>query len=338
MLYKNLSLFIALLTAAQIVAAQSGLYIAPSSNIFIGAGTIFSTDSLVLIPSANFTVAGENAATRNAVITHPSSNTYIKRVFHFLNTTDPFAGSITIYYQDAELNGLAENTLTLNVHDGTVWNSYATGVTRDAINNFVTTTDLNNLKLNELTLAAQLSPLPVQFTFFNSVCNNNNLVLNWQTAQEINSRNFEIQTSVNGSNWLVAGTVPAAGNSTVLRNYSFTAVNAIPNSLYRIAEYDMDGRFIISNTLRAKCNTTEVFIVHPNPVLSTATVTINLQTAAPLSLKLYDITGALVKVMQQTILRGTNQVLVDMRTLPPGTYNLTAQWNDNLRHVLLIKQ
>ncbi len=329
---------VAILMATQSILSQGSIYIAPSGNLFISSGTLFSADSLALLPSLNFNITGENAVTRNAIVTHTTANPYIKRVFHFLNTTPIFSGNISIYYTDAELNGIAENALTLNVHNGITWNFFATNVTRDGVNNFVTTSNLSNLALNELTLASLSAPLPVQFTFVNAACTNGTLTLNWQTATEINSRIFEIQTSTNGNNWLVAGTVPAAGNSTTLRNYSFTITNAIGNSLYRIVEYDLDGRFIISATLRPNCTATELFTVHPNPVQEAAAVTINLNTATVIHLKLYDAKGTLVKTLQRNLLRGINRVEFDMKGLAAGLYILTAHWGTTLKQVSIIKE
>jgi Secretion system C-terminal sorting domain len=339
MCLKKIPLFIAaILIVTQLTWSQGSIYIAPANNIFISSGTLFSADSLALLPSLNFNITGENAVSRNATVTHATANPYIKRVFHFLNTTPTFSGAISIYYTDAELNGIAENVLTLNVHNGTAWNAFAANVTRDGVNNFVTTSNLSNLALNELTLAGLSSPLPVQFTFVNAVCTNNAVTINWQTATEVNSRVFEIQTSTNGNNWQVAGTVPAAGNSTTLRNYSFIITNAIANSQYRIVEYDLDGRFIISATLRPNCTASELFTVHPNPVLGAAAVTINLNTATTMSLKLYDAKGALVKTMQRNLLRGINRVELDMKGLAAGLYILTAHWGTTLKQVSIIKQ
>src|ERR1700730_646304 len=90
------------------VSAQSGLYISPGTNVFIGASTIFSTDSLVIIPTADFTIAGPNAVTRNGSVTHNTSNPYIQRVFHLFSTLSSYSGAISIYYRDEELNGIAE--------------------------------------------------------------------------------------------------------------------------------------------------------------------------------------------------------------------------------------
>jgi len=338
MLQKLLLILTALTVLAGNTSKAQSVYMAPSSNIFISAATIFSADSMVLIPSSAFTITGPNTEIKDAAVTHSTSNPYIKRVYHLLNTTAPFTGSIAVYYLDNELNGLAENTLTLNVHNGTAWNAFTTGVTRDGVNNVITTTGLTNLSLNELTLAGLSSPLPVVFTFFNASCNNGSVTLSWQTAQETNSKEFEIQNSLNGNSWAVSNTIPAAGNSTTLHNYNYTVVNASANSLYRIVENDWNGRKVISFVIRSSCASPELFAVYPNPLRTAAIVSIHLITAAALNLKLYNATGALVKMIHQDLPAGNNQIIVDMEGFTPGMYQLSAQWDHTTKTARIIKE
>jgi hypothetical protein len=46
--------------------------------------------------------------------------------------------------------------------------------------------------------------------------------LQWTTASEQNSDSFFIEKSTDGSNFIIIGSVAAAGNSTEVRKYSFT--------------------------------------------------------------------------------------------------------------------
>ena len=49
------------------------------------------------------------------------------------------------------------------------------------------------------------------FILFNVKCENNNVVVNWKTAQEQNSSHFNIESSTDAVVWRVVGTIPAAG-------------------------------------------------------------------------------------------------------------------------------
>ena len=73
-------------------------------------------------------------------------------------------------------------------------------------------------------------PIPVKLSEFNAILSNCQPVLTWKTETELNSDRFEIEyaKSVN-SNWKIAGTVTATGNSNFTSNYRFT-----DNNLYFI--------------------------------------------------------------------------------------------------------
>ncbi|MEP6727498.1 MAG: hypothetical protein ABJC98_16885, partial [Bacteroidota bacterium] len=295
----------AILANAVCAHAQPALYVSAGNNIFISAGTIWSADSLVLTPSADFSIQGVNAVTKTTSLAHPSSNSAIKRIFHFTNTTLPFSGSIAIYYADAELNGLPEATLTLNIHNGTSWNSFNSNVTRNALNNFVTTTNLSAVLLNELTLASLLAPLPVKFSSISTVCQTGAVLIKWETSAELNSKHFEVQRSTDGISWQVAGSIGAAGISSNTNSYEYLDNTPGGNSWYRIIESDADNRTTTSSVVKSSCLLSTGLSLFPNPVLETAYISIPSATTSPVTLNLYDAGGSLVKTMQQSLLPGT---------------------------------
>lgn len=318
--------------------SQAGLYISPGTDLFIGAGTVFSTDSLVFIPSANFTISGQNTITRNSTVTHPTFNPYIQRVFPLLSIPSAYSGTISIYYRDSELNSIPENALTLNIHNGTSWTAYNSNVTRDGVNNVVTTTALSSISLSELALAHLSSPLPLRYTLFNALCIANKIRLAWKTAQEFNTSIFEIERSADGRTWQSIGSVPAAGSSVSELSYSWIDDQPITNGFYRIAAHDIDGRKHYSSVIRVSCSLPDLFAVYPNPVQHAATINIAVTEAALANLRLYDAKGSLIKQSQTNLMQGINVLQLDMRNLPAGTYNLTAQWKNVIKAVKLIKE
>jgi hypothetical protein len=157
--------------------------ISPGTNVTIKPGTVFFADSLTLIPSADFTLCNVSLG-RNTTVSHAIPNPYIVRVYQFSNITNPFYGTIQINYQDgAELKNLPESELKLNIYNGTTWNSYAPA-TRDAVNNYVLTTGINGVTLNELTLAADCPPPTIQCntdTVVNATTGKCGAVVNYKT-------------------------------------------------------------------------------------------------------------------------------------------------------------
>jgi hypothetical protein len=73
-------------------------------------------------------------------------------------------------------------------------------------------------------------------------------MLQWQTATEQNTREFIIERSTDGKNYDRIGSVPAAGNSNSLLDYTYTDPQPQPNTnFYRLKQVDLDGNFTYSS-------------------------------------------------------------------------------------------
>jgi len=296
------------------VYSQSGLYISAGSNFFISSSTVVSIDSLVLIPSAPFDIVGANAETRDATAVPPPPSPYIQRVYHFSALLPSYNGDISIYYRDAELNGLDENTLTLNIYNGSMWNAYTTGVTRDPINNFVTTAALSNLIIQQATLAGPLAALPVTLSKF--ILQNDQCValIKWTTASEQNSKHFEVQQSTDGVNFNTIAIVKASGNSNVEKHYSFSSPLVNANNYFRLRIIDLDGSMDVSTIIIARGNcANNVLIIYPNPARNEATIN-GLQPGT--QLRIMDNLGQVVRVMKTSNRTET----INLVNLPAGNY------------------
>ncbi len=288
-----------------------------AGGVTILSGTTLVADSLTLIPSADITISN-NTLDKFTTVAHTSSNPYISRVYRFTNTTNAFTGSVQINYNDgAELNGIAESALTLNIHNGTTWNFYPAS-TRDGTNNFVLTNSVSSTGLNELTLAGS-NALPLAWLSFTATKQNQTALLKWATAQEQNTRNFSVQHSANGINWSAIGLLPATGSINSTSNYSYVHTSPVTGvNYYRILQTDMDNRNSYSAIKTLKFTTNdEPFIIIGNPVTNDVlTVQINMET----SLALYSADGKLL--WQEQVNAGTKTF--DMSRYAKGTYLLKA--------------
>jgi hypothetical protein len=311
---KKVILFFTCFLFTAMIRAQL-VKITAGTDLTILSGTVFKTDSLTLTPSANFTIS-DNELIKSATVIHTSANPYIARVYRFANNTNPFSGSIQFDYTDgAELNGIPENALTLNVHDGTSWTAYA-ATTRDATNNFVLTDGLSAVNLNELTLANLLTPLPLIWMYFTATKQNYTVLLKWATLQEQNTRHFEIQHSSNGSNWTTISILPAAGNSSSTTDYSYVHTTpATGINYYRILQTDIDNRNSYSVTRVIGFTAVEAFTIIGNPVANDV-LTVRLNIASTLAL--YTADGKLL--WQEQTNAGIKHI--DVSRYAKGTYLL----------------
>ena len=112
------------------------------------------------------------------------------------------------------------------------------------------------------------STLPVTLTSFTAQKQNNNILLQWSTAFEQNSKDFTLQHSIDGNNWSKTAVLPAAGNSSAIRNYSYVHTSpATGNNYYRLLQTDIDGKSNYTEVRTVKFGASEPgFTVLANPV------------------------------------------------------------------------
>jgi hypothetical protein len=292
------------------------LTVDPGASLTIQNGAQVHADGLTLIPSADL-ILSNVILSRSATIIHTQVNPYISRVYQFSNTTNAFSGSIQINYTDGELNGLAEADLTLNIYNGTNWAAYPAS-TRDPSENFVLTNGLSGITLNELTLASQFAPLPLTWLSFTAKAQNNSQsLLQWTTAQEQNTKDFYIQHSADGINWLTIGSLPAAGNSNSASYYNYVHTNPVKGlNYYRIKQTDVDSRYSYSPVrMLSFTKTLQPFTILGNPVTNGAlTLQVNIST----SLAFYTADGKLL--WKKQVNAGTKAI--DVSRYAKGTYFL----------------
>jgi hypothetical protein len=110
--------------------------------------------------------------------------------------------------------------------------------------------------------------LPVVLSEFSATLNGNEVLLQWQTQQEINSDYFTVERSEDGINWSPIATVKAMGTTTEVTNYSFTDEDPLhPASYYRLQMTDEDGSALNSGVVNIQFQNTENNIsVYPNPI------------------------------------------------------------------------
>lgn len=293
--------------------------VASGTDVTIKAGTTFSADNLSITPSSDFTISN-NSLTRSTTAVHTPVGTYIARVYQFTNTTNAFSGSIQMNYLDgAELNGLAENVLTLNAHNGTNWSAFS-ATTRDATNNFILTNSISAYALNELTLASQQTPLPVTLLYFTAIRQNKSSQLQWKTAQEQNSKNFIVQTSYNGIIWTNLTTIPAAGNSAVEKTYSYLHTNPLKGSnFYRLIQTDLNEKIAYSPVRMLKfTEENTLFTIINNPVKNGV---LSVQVNEAGIFNIYTLDGKLL--WSSTLNIGTH--FINVSQYPRSTYLLNSR-------------
>jgi hypothetical protein len=167
--------------------------------------------------------------------------------------------------------------------------------------------------------------LPVSMLTFSGDYTGENVLLKWATASEVNNDYFTVYRSADGRSFYEIGTVKGAGNSNSLINYQFVDKNAPPGvSYYQLKQVDFDGA-------KAKTEMIAVYVlskdemvnIQPNPVGQNAEIVFTSFDNEPVSIKIFDNGGKLIRSFDLESNRGINRLDVNLAELPTGVYMLT---------------
>ncbi len=90
-------------------------------------------------------------------------------------------------------------------------------------------------------------PLAVKFLYFTIAQKSNSIVLQWSTVFEMNSYQFQVQRSTDGSTWSTIAYINASGASTEEKDYSFIDNNPPRQTVYyQIKEVDINGNISLT--------------------------------------------------------------------------------------------
>jgi len=306
------------------LSAQTVIHIAEGGNVYIQQNASISFDSLVLTPSADVLLSG-NDIVKSAMVTHPATGTYISRVYSFSTPVTNYAGSATIVYKDDELNGLDENSLILEVFTNNHWQAFTNNVSRNTAANYVTTTGLTNINLDEITLASNNSVLSLQWISVQASRDNNVSYIKWTTANEVNVSYYKVLKSSDAVSWNNIGKPITANNYSGLNNYNLTD-GAVLNgtAYYRILQMDDLGKMSYSAVVSVKSSLQDEFSIYPIPAVSMINVLVKENTAIKY-VKLFDASGKLLMVKE-----GNNSALYSftISNLASGYYFISIETSD----------
>lgn len=179
------------------------------------------------------------------------------------------------------------------------------------------------------------TPFPVTRLYFNGQQLQNNVQLTWATASEQNSKEFIIERSLYGTQFIPVNAVQAAGNSNQIRNYGYLDNDVLSlhatQLFYRLRQVDMDGKSVYSNTIAVPIQQTitePIIKAFPNPF----TNSIRLQISGVRTLdssdnvEIYSLNGKLL--YHQNLVNGNSLILLDgLSSLSPGLYLLKTTLN-----------
>jgi hypothetical protein len=167
------------------------------------------------------------------------------------------------------------------------------------------------------------TPLAVTLSDFSAMNVNTGVQLQWATETEINSWQFILEKSLDNRFFMPVGSIPAAGNSTERKQYSFTDDQPFTGTCYyRLKITGQSRPETYSKVIQVQTgNPAGILRLSPNPCHETLRV---MHVASEHSrIIIYNANGH--KILQKILAPGSEQTSLTVAKLLPGLYFIVWQ-------------
>jgi hypothetical protein len=225
------------------------------------------------------------------------------------------------------------NGYKVNHHDGTSW-SFAAGTSNTPVGTAYKTLTHSGYTgtFSPFDISESSFPMPVTLINLSASCASSKVELSWQTASEWHSDYFQVEYSLDGTEWLALEKVPAAGNSTSLQQYTYSDLT--PSRLmryYRLKQVDLNGQYEIYGPIASECIVDGMdFTIYPNPSSTSATIQLLNTKKETAEIKLLDISGKEFWSQELELVNGTTSMVLSTENLAPGIYIIVLSSKDGI--------
>ena len=167
--------------------------------------------------------------------------------------------------------------------------------------------------------------LPLIINQFNGNYADGLIQLGWSTYSEVNIDHFDVERSMDATNFRQISRVNAAGgqlNSSL--NYSFLDITAQRGTnYYRLAIVDVYGNYTYSKTIMVVVDVKgiSVLVVYPNPFSTRVQIRVNCDMAEKVAINILNSNGVKMSTqLAQTQVGDNNIVINKVDALPSGVY------------------
>ena len=177
-------------------------------------------------------------------------------------------------------------------------------------------------------------PLPVSLISFNAREVDENVLLKWTTASEVDNYGFEIERVSYGKagtrsvkdEWITLGFVKGHGNSSSQKDYSFIDESVSPGLYqYRLKQINIDGSFEYSEIIEVQFGLVPTEYVleqnYPNPFNPLTIITFALPIAESVKIEVYNVIGQKIEtLLNKTMKAGIHEFEFNAQHLSSGIY------------------
>jgi len=169
--------------------------------------------------------------------------------------------------------------------------------------------------------------VPVELTSFSAKLVDDNVILNWSTASELNNLGFEIERSDGNKEFLRLGFVEGHGTTTEKQEYLFTDNTLLNegNYSYRLKQIDLDGTVTYSEVIEIEFNNLPTSFTlyqnYPNPFNNSTIIKYEVPEEKIVTIRIYNAIGEdVVTLVNEVKKAGRYSVTFNADNLPSAIY------------------
>ncbi|RMD96280.1 MAG: T9SS C-terminal target domain-containing protein [Bacteroidetes bacterium] len=177
--------------------------------------------------------------------------------------------------------------------------------------------------------------LPVELVSFSASAKEGQINLEWETASELQNREFQVEHSPDGTNFRQIGSLPGHGTSTETHRYAFT--HYTPSSgtnYYRLKQVDEDGTFSYSKIVSVRMQSAEHTVVYYNASAHEIDVRFSEEQQEDALLLVFDLSGR--QLIDSKIAAGSTVARLTLPDVNPGMYIVQLRQRNKVENTRLV--
>ncbi len=175
------------------------------------------------------------------------------------------------------------------------------------------------------------SVLPVELIYFNAISEDSYNLISWESAIETNFKNYELESSEDGINFMKIATMNPKGNLSSYNNYSYLDFNFYkPITYYRLKMVDLDNSFKFSPITSVEYGSSKevLFSVFPNPAINELFVSLIAPKHETAELKIIDVLGRVIYHQPINLEQGFADHQISTTNFENGFYFVNVYYED----------
>jgi hypothetical protein len=177
--------------------------------------------------------------------------------------------------------------------------------------------------------------LPLKLLSFNVVDNNGYASLTWQTCDELNMKEFEVQRSADAQSFSAVGSV-LAKNGSCGTSYTYSDPKQLAGTAYyRLKMIDKDGKSTFSAIVHVSGKISTSLSVFPNPIVNDLVLS-HPKAETGATIKIISMNGAVVA--SYFVQKDVVQTSVNVSKLAHGNYIVVFQNGQQKQTIKIVKQ